>query len=99
MPRYKVLKGVAHNIGHLFTSLMNYAVDDYVKGHILRFARISGKQMLTIDFVAETAGPEELLASPISEVLGRYTNWHSSIGGQPMERNQRSGDNLQNDYT
>jgi hypothetical protein len=39
MARYKVLKSVAHNIGHSFTSLMNYADDDYVMGHILRFAR------------------------------------------------------------
>src|SRR6516225_918103 len=29
MPRFKVLKGVAHNIGHSFTSLMNYSIDDY----------------------------------------------------------------------
>jgi hypothetical protein len=36
MPRHKVLKGIAHNIGHSFTSLMNYAKDDYSMGHILR---------------------------------------------------------------
>ncbi len=39
MPGYKVLKGVAHNVGHSFTSLMNYADDDYTMGHILRFVR------------------------------------------------------------
>jgi hypothetical protein len=33
MPRYKVLKSVAHNIGDSFTSLMNYAVDDYPNGN------------------------------------------------------------------
>jgi len=34
MARYKVLKSVAHNIGHSFTSLMNYAGDDY--GNVAR---------------------------------------------------------------
>jgi hypothetical protein len=42
MPRFKVLKGVAHNVGASFTSLMNYASDDYSMGHILRFARQQG---------------------------------------------------------
>jgi len=75
MARYKVLKGVAHNIGHSFTSLMNYAGDDYVMGHILRFARRTGRDTLTIDFVKREAGPPELLAEPISEVPARYAEW------------------------
>jgi len=75
MARYKVLKGVAHNIGHSFTSLMNYSGDDYVMGHILRFARSTGRDTLTIDFVNRESGPEELLAPPISEVPARYIEW------------------------
>jgi hypothetical protein len=75
MARYKVLKSVAHNIGHSFTSLMNYAGDDYVMGHILRFARQTGVDTLTIDFVSGEAGPQELLADPISAVPGRYTQF------------------------
>lgn len=57
MARYKVLKSVAHNIGHSFTSLMNYVDDDYVMGHILHFARQTGRDTLTIDFVKGDAGP------------------------------------------
>ncbi|MFY9751003.1 MAG: hypothetical protein WAJ92_00065 [Candidatus Acidiferrales bacterium] len=75
MARYKVLKGVAHNIGHSFISLMNYAGDDYVMGHILRFARLTGRDTLTMDFVKREAGPPELLAEPISEVPARYMDW------------------------
>jgi hypothetical protein len=75
MPRFRVLKGVAHNIGHSFTSLMNYAGDDYVMGHILRLARISGKETLTIDFITGQAGPPELLAKPVSEVPSRYVQF------------------------
>jgi hypothetical protein len=72
MARYKVLKGVAHNTGHSFTSLMNYAGDDYVMGHVLRLARQTGRDTLTIDLVNGHAGPLELLAAPISEVPSRY---------------------------
>jgi hypothetical protein len=72
MAKYKVLKSVAHNIGHSFTSLMNYAGDDYVMGHILRLARRTGCDTLTIDFVKREAGPPELLAPPISEVPAYY---------------------------
>src|SRR5271154_7108380 len=75
MARYKVLKGVAHNIGHSFISLMNYAGDDYVMGHILRFARCTGSDTLTMDFVKREAGPPELLAEPISEVPARYIDF------------------------
>lgn len=75
MARYKVLKSVAHNIGHSFTSLMNYADDDYVMGHILRFARKTGADTLTIDFVKGEAGPPELLAEPLSQVPVRYTRF------------------------
>jgi hypothetical protein len=74
MPRYKVLKGVAHNIGHSFTSSMNYATDDYTMGHILRLARESGKDTLTIDFTTGIGSPTELLQTPISEVPRRYSD-------------------------
>lgn len=75
MAKYKVLKSVAHNIGHSFTSVMNYAGDDYVMGHILRLARRTGCDTLAIDFVRRVAGPPELLAPEISEVPARYINW------------------------
>jgi hypothetical protein len=73
MPRFKVLKGVTHNIGHSFTSLMNYSVDDYSMGHILRFARETGLNTLTIDFVTGQGQPESLLRDPISELPHWYT--------------------------
>ncbi|MDP9017139.1 MAG: hypothetical protein M3N19_02320 [Candidatus Eremiobacteraeota bacterium] len=72
MARYKVLKGVAHAIGHSFTSLMNYSGGDYVMGHILRLARNYGCDTLTIDFVREEAGPSELLAEPIAAIPAYY---------------------------
>jgi hypothetical protein len=73
MPRYKVLNGVSHNIGHSFTSLMNYAQDDYSMGHILRFARETGIKELTIDFMTGIGRPATLLRAPISQLPTWYT--------------------------
>ena len=73
MPRLKVLKGIAHNIGHSFTSTMNYARDDYTMGHLLRFARETGKDTLIVDFVTGESKPIDLLRDPISDVPSWYT--------------------------
>ena len=73
MPRFKVLKGVAHNVGDSFTSLMNYSVDDYSMGHILRLARETELDTLTIDFMTEKGQPAALLRDPISELPRRYS--------------------------
>jgi hypothetical protein len=79
MPRFKVLKGVAHNIGHSFTSLMNYSVDDYSMGHILRFARETGIDTLVIDFVVGQGHPASLLREPISKLPDWYTKMFWSL--------------------
>lgn len=70
---FKVLKGVAHNIGHSFTSLMNYSRDDYSMGHILRFARETGLNTLAIDLVKGEGQPADLLRDPISALPDWYT--------------------------
>jgi hypothetical protein len=75
MPGVKVLKGVAHNIGSSFTSLMNYASDDYYMGHILRYARETGIDTLTIDLLTGLGNPESLLKEPISGL----PNWYSQM--------------------
>jgi hypothetical protein len=75
MARYKVLKSVAHSLGHSFTSLLNYAHDDYVMGHILRFARASSTDTLIIDLMTGDAGPAVLIQPPIEEVPGNYAAW------------------------
>jgi hypothetical protein len=54
---------------------MNFAGDDYVMGRILRRARTTGRDTLTINFVNGETGPPELLAQPISEVPARYTEF------------------------
>jgi hypothetical protein len=73
MPKVKVLKGVAHNIGDSFTSLMNYRNDDYSLGHVLRFARESGIDTLTIDLLSGQGSPASLLREPISDLPSSYS--------------------------
>jgi hypothetical protein len=73
MSSFKVLKGVAHNIGHSFTSLSNYSVDDYSMGHILRFARETRINALTIDLLTGQGRPASLLKEPISGLPGWYS--------------------------
>jgi hypothetical protein len=75
MSRVKVLKGVAHNVGSSFTSLMNYTGNDYSMGHVLRFARESGIHTLTIDLLQGKGHPDSLLKEPIS----RLPEWYSKM--------------------
>lgn len=79
MPRFKVLKGVAHNIGHSFTSLMNYSGDDYSMGHILRLARETGNNTLTIDLLTGQGSPASLLREPISGLPDWYSKMFSNM--------------------
>lgn len=75
MARYKVLRSVAHSVGHSFTSLMNYRGNDYVMGHLLRRAREVRDPTLTVDLVAGTAGPDSLLTPEIRDSVTRYCEW------------------------
>jgi hypothetical protein len=91
MPKFKVLKGVAHNIVSSFTSLMNYSSDDYSMGHILRFARESEINSLTIDLLTGQGSPASLLREPISGLPTRYSKMflrlvHSSGSAQALVR-------------
>ena len=75
MPRLKVLKGVAHNVGSSFTSLMNYSDDDYSMGHVLRFARQSGVNTLKLDLLNGRGSPATLLRKPVSAL----PEWYSQM--------------------
>jgi hypothetical protein len=75
MPSHKTLKSIAHNFGHSFTSLMNYHTDDYVLGHILKQARLTGYSKLSIDIKNKVAEPTDLVNEKISDSISRYLDW------------------------
>jgi len=85
MARYKVLKGVAHSVGHSFTSTMNYARDDYVLGHLLARGLATGEDTLTIDLLTGVGTPASLLGPPLHDLaasesrnFGRLVERHGS---------------------
>lgn len=72
MPSRKVLKSVAHNTAHSFTSAMNYFEDDYAMGHLLLASRTSGLPELTVDLLTGEAGPAELLTKKVLRPVQAY---------------------------
>jgi hypothetical protein len=85
---YKVIKSIAHNLGHSFTSLMNYHGIDYVMGHVLRAARATGKDKLEVDFLSGVADPPELLVPSVKESIEWYCKTFADFVN-------RSGSNIQ----
>ncbi len=72
MARYKVLKSVAHGLGHSFASLMNYRGDDYVMGHLLRQMRLTGSDTLEVDLMSGEARPASLLIPEVDGAIRAY---------------------------
>jgi len=83
MPRVKVLKAVAHNIASTFTNSMSSKDDDYTLGHILRFARQTGSDTLTINLLTGKASPTAPTQSPISQLLNNIRHAKSLVIRKP----------------
>lgn len=72
MPKYKVLKSVAHNFGHSFISLENFSINDYILGHIVKTARICGESNLELDILLKKWLPSKLVTPIVAERLLSY---------------------------
>ena len=79
MARYKVLKSVAHSIGHSFTSTLNWWGTDYAMGHLLRRGREVNEPSLLVDLLNGAAGPASLCIPPVLGAVQRYTEWLPSM--------------------
>ena len=79
MARYKVLKSVAHSVGHSFTSLLNYRGDDYVMGHLLRRARAVDADELVVDLMSGDATPASLLTKDVKASVRAYCEWFPKL--------------------
>jgi len=79
MTSHKPLKSVSHNFGHSFISLMNYMNDDYFLGHLLKQARKTRLNKLTIDVIQNTAKPTELLTEEIKTSIEHWNKWFPSL--------------------
>lgn len=79
MPTHKVLKSVVRSLADSFTSLMNYADDDYVMGHLLTAARTTGVNRLDVDLLTGKAGPAELLTDPVVRAITWYCHYFPQL--------------------
>jgi hypothetical protein len=79
MKSHKPLKSVSHNFGHSFISLMNYINDDYFLGHLLKQARKTKCNKLTIDILKKVAEPTELLTSEIKSSIEYWSKWFPTL--------------------
>ena len=79
MPSYKVLKNIAHNLGHSFLSLMNYRADDYVVEHIFRTVRAANAPHVRIDVLKATIEPPALRSEIIQEAAVDARAWFEDL--------------------
>lgn len=79
MARYKVLRSVAHGLGHSFVSTLNWGDDDYVMGNLLRCARQTGADTFWVDLSTGVCGPESLTIPPVKRAAVRYAAWFPKL--------------------
>ncbi len=58
---------------------MNYINGDHLLGHILRQARRTNINKLTVDILKNQAEPKELLTSAILDSIKRYCDWFPQL--------------------
>jgi hypothetical protein len=79
MTSHKPLKSVSHNFGHSFISLMNYINDDYFMGHLLKQARKTKCNKLTVDILKNLAEPTLLLTDQIRQSIEHWNKWFPTL--------------------
>ena len=61
MPKYKVLKSVAHNTGHSFVSAMNWYDGGFPLNHLRAAAAAAGVTTVTIDLLRGEVEPKSVM--------------------------------------
>jgi len=75
MPKYKVLKSVAHNLAHSYFSLMSYIDDDYILEHLFRVVRNENIEKFTIDVINMIIEPEIFMTDTIKKTLPKLNDF------------------------
>ncbi len=79
MISHKPLRSVSHNFGHSFISLINYIEDDYFMGHLLKQARKTNYNKLTVDILNNLAEPAKLLNDPVKSSIEHWNKWFPTL--------------------
>lgn len=75
MPKYKVLKSVAHNLAHSYFSLMHYVDGNYIMEHLFKVVREEKINEFTIDVIHMRIEPEIFMTATIRESLPKLNNF------------------------
>lgn len=95
MPSLKVLKGVAHNLGHHYLSAMNWQHNDYVLNHLRRRAWETRRDRIEIDILNLSIQPAGFSNSVIEEsveLLKQFLTY--LLGTQNLPANSVQGAKL-----
>ena len=87
MPRYKVLKSVAHNVADSFVGALNYSQDGHVICRLLDEARATGNDHYFIDF--RSGEHSQILDEP---GLAKVVPFYSKMFWDNVERQGASRD-------
>ena len=88
MPSRKVLRSVAHNVGHAFLSLMNHRSGDPVVEWLFRTAKAHGLKEVQIDLMSGRIEPAVFRISPVLDAVENYSadlSRHVVASGSAME--------------
>lgn len=84
--KYKVIRAAAHNFGHSFVSLMNWAGDDYTMNHLARAVVASGATEFTVDLLTGAAQPTSLLTPAVAKSVQNHVRWFPNhLAGEGVE--------------
>lgn len=74
MRKYKVLKSVAHNLGHSFLSDMNAVSPGWtiVPEILYQVAKAQGEQHIAVDFLSGEIDPPSLRTPEVAESIANY---------------------------
>jgi len=77
--KYKVLKSLAHNWAHSFTSGSNTIDQDFAMSYLVRAALQTGSSELRVDLLTGFASPDSLLPDPLRRSLEHYVGWFPEL--------------------
>ena len=75
MASHKTLKSVVRSLAESFTSLMNYRDDDYVMGHVVQAAWLTGATEFRVDLLTGATDSSPLLVPHVRDSVARYVKW------------------------
>lgn len=75
MPQHKTLKSVVRSAAESFVSLMNYRGDDYVMGHVVLAAWMTGAREFRVNLLTGETDSSPLLVADVKDSVATYVKF------------------------